>query len=216
MSQAPRAFPLQWPAGWPRTPPKKRVPAPFTTTTNSTPDPASGRRKEKALTVSNALTRLQKQADLLGARYAVISSNLELRLDGMPRSGARPPDDPGVAFYFQLRGQHTVMPCDRFLRVADNIAAIAAHIDAVRRIERYGVGTIDQMFTGFQAIRGPGPKPWREVLGIKPDDPVSPDIIKARLRELAKIHHPDVGGDAAVMVEINDAFSRAVEEICRV
>jgi phenylpropionate dioxygenase-like ring-hydroxylating dioxygenase large terminal subunit len=31
------------------------------------------------------------------------------------------------------------MPCDRYTRVADNIAAIAAHIDATRAIERHGV-----------------------------------------------------------------------------
>jgi hypothetical protein len=37
--------------------------------------------------------------------------------------------------------------------VADNIAAIAAHIDAIRRQDRYGVGTLDQAFAGYVCRR---------------------------------------------------------------
>lgn len=202
------AYPLKWPDGWPRTPAHKRQEAPFRTQSHSERSLIGGRRQPKALMIADALQRIQQQIDLLGATYTVLSSNVELRLDGKPRSGAKPPDDPGVALYFQLRGKSTVMPCDRYNRAADNIAAIAAHIDAVRRIERYGVGTIEQMFSGFQAIRGPGPKSWREVLGIKPSTVVTIESIAQRVRELAKLHHPDVaGGGHSRMAEINAAIA---------
>lgn len=207
MSTNTKAYPLHWPTGWPRTSPSKRQEATFSTKSHS----AAG--KVSALTVYDALVRLQRQIDLLGGSHAVISSNVELRLDGMPRSAAKPPDDPGVCLYFQLKGQPTTLPCDHFNRVADNIAAIAAHIDATRRIERYGVGTLAQMFTGFQAIRGPGPKPWRETLGIPAEQVVTPAYVRQRKHELAAKLHPDVGGTETMMAEVNAAADQAIREI---
>ena len=62
------------------------------------------------------------------------------------------PDDPGVAVYFQLHDKERVLACDKWDTVADNIAAIAAHIDGIRRQDRYGVGTIDQAFAGYSAL----------------------------------------------------------------
>jgi hypothetical protein len=98
--------------------------------------------------------------------------------------------------------------------LADNIAAIATHIDAVRSIGRYGVGSVEQMFTGFQAIRGPGPKPWREGLGIRPDNTqLTAQFIHQRRQELARRHHPDTGGDPRVMAEINDGADLSLPEI---
>ena len=109
------------------------------------------------------------------------------------------------------------MPCDRFSVLADNIAAIAAHIDAVRRIERYGVGTTEQMFAGFQAIRGPGPKPWRETLGFKVDEPVTADGVRQRHRDAAKRLHPDLNGSVpgaeSAMAEVNAARDAALAEL---
>jgi hypothetical protein len=74
-----------------------------------------------------------------------------------------------VCLYFHLQGKPTTLPSDRHNSTEDNIAALAGFIEAQRRQERYGVGTIAQMFMGFQAIRGPGERPWREVLGISPE-----------------------------------------------
>ena len=108
--------------------------------------------------MTDARERLADELDRLGARYVVLSTNMELRLDGQPRAGQSEPADPGVCVYFQLKDRPTVLPCDRYTTVAGNMAAIAAHIEATRAIERHGVGTLEQMFTGFQALRGPGPK----------------------------------------------------------
>ena len=200
MPEAPIAFPLQWPVGYARTPAHKRRDSSFT---------SHGQR----LTVAVALSRLQAQVDLLGGRLPILSSNVELRLDGMPRSGLPEPQDPGVALYFQLRGKPTCMPCDSFRKVADNIGAIAHHIDAVRRIERYGVASVEQMFTGFQAIRGTGPKPWREVLGVPEGKRVDRPWINDRRRELAVKFHPDQGGSEILMAEVNAAADEALREI---
>ena len=112
------------------------------------------------------------------ARYVVLSSNVELRLDGQPRAGLRDPADPGVALYFQLDGKLIVLACDRYTTVAANMAAIAAHLDATRTIERHGVGTLEQMFAGFAALPAPGKQPWRAVLGYKVDQAVTREMVQ--------------------------------------
>lgn len=161
--------------------------------------------------MAQALTRLQDELDRIGAQHCVLSSNLETKLDGQPRSGQSEPGDTGVCLYFQLKNRPTTMPCDRYWRVADNIAALAAHIEATRAIERHGVGTLDQMFTGFQAIRGTGPRPWREVLGFKPDQPASRQDVNAAWERLIREHHPDAGGTDQRAAEINAARDEALK-----
>jgi hypothetical protein len=201
------AYPLAWPTGWPRTPADRRVSPRFT------------QKEYRAhygslapLTLETAIVRLERQADTLGAEHLLISTNVGLRRDGLPRLSDRP-DDPGAVAYFHLRGRPTTLPCDRYKTVAGNIAAIAAHIEATRAIERHGVGTLDQMFAGFQAIRGPGPKPWREVLGIRPDAPVTAETIEDARRRLARQHHPDAGGSDAAMAEVNAAADAALAQL---
>lgn len=202
------AFPLQWPAGRPRKTSRKR--ATFGKKVHN------GRWAEtKDLTVADALGRLQDELDRIGARQPVVSTNLETRLDGLPRSGQAEPRDPGVALYFQLDGQPHCMPCDTYDRVADNIAAIAKHIEATRAIDRFGVASVREMFTGFQALPAPGAKrPWREVL-LFGSDMLRPnrDMVEKRYRELAKERHPDAGGSADAMAELNAAKAEALKEI---
>jgi hypothetical protein len=136
----------------------------------------------------------------------------QLRRDGTPRSEVRMPDDPGVAVYFQLHDKERVLACDKWDTVADNIAAIAAHIDGIRRQDRYGVGTIDQAFAGYSALPPPGgtsrpTRPWHEVLGVNRFATLEEAEIEYRRR--AKVAHPDNGGSAEHMAELNAAIAEA-------
>ena len=47
-------------------------------------------------------------------------------------------------------------------------------------------------------------KPWFEVLGVSAD--VSLEALRARFRELARLHHPDRGGDAVCFHRITIAY----------
>jgi hypothetical protein len=201
------AFPLQWPNGRLRKTSRKR--ATFGKKVHN------GRWAEtKDLTVADALGRLQDELDRIGARYPVVSTNLETRLDGLPRSGQAEPRDPGVALYFDLKGKPHCMPCDTYDRVADNIAAIAKHIEATRAIDRFGVATVSEMFAGFTALPAPGAKrPWREVLGFHDVQLPTKSAIDASWKDRAKKAHPDAGGSDAAMSELNDARSAALREI---
>jgi hypothetical protein len=195
-----QACPLQWPAGWKRTASGARVRARFR------------RRERKQLTTSEALKRLEGQLRRLGAQLPVLSSNITLTLGGTPRSGENP-NDPGIAVYFTLKDKRLVLACDRWLSAADNIAAIAAHIDALRGQERWGVGTAEQAFAGYTALPAPDQINWRTILGISPG--TEPDLasIENRYRELAAQHHPDHGGSSDQMIELNRAVQEARREL---
>lgn len=183
MSDAPTAFPLAWPPGKPRTPWQKRVKGSF-----------SGTR-------ADIFYRLGRQVELLGGRWLVVSSNLALRRDGQPHKGGAEPADPGVCVYFQMRDKPYAMACDTYVELAQNVAAIANHIDATRRIERYGVATAAEALQAFEAL--PAPKRPHEILGVAPDAPEA-EVRKAWRARIVEAH-PDKTGTHAAAAEINAA-----------
>jgi hypothetical protein len=132
----------------------------------------------------------------------VISTDIPTRLDGLPRSD-RTASDPGAAIYWRKGRQTRCMAIDRYQRTADNLAAIAATLEAMRAIERHGGAEIlDRAFTGFTAL--PAPEQWFTILGISAH--ATPEQIEAAYRALAMKHHPDrPGGDAGEMSRINAA-----------
>lgn len=205
------AYPLQWPAGRPRT--ENRRDGAFRGVNNAR-STYGVRTDRNSMTVAQAMPRLQRQVELLGARYLVVSSNLELRLDGLPRSGQKDPADPGVAVYFQLGGKPHCLPCDTFTSVAQNIAAVAAHIEASRKIERYGVASVSEIFAGFLALPAPdAARPWRQVLELHREPAVTIVIVEAAYRRLARERHPDAGGTDSMMAELNRARDDARREL---
>ena len=204
-----QAYPLQWPQGRSRKTAGLRKRAKFGK------DSHNGRYVQKReLTVADALHRLQRELDMIGARYPVVSSNVELRLDGLPRSGQRDPEDPGVCVYFDLNAKPMAMPCDTYDRVADNIAAVAAHMEATRKIERHGVASVSEMFAGFEALPAPGgahSQQWWVVLGLDRHTATIADV-NAAYRHLAADRHPDKpGGSQAAMAELNIARDQGRE-----
>jgi hypothetical protein len=206
MTSSAERYPLTWPAGWKRTPARQRGRAQFGRIARELREGVSRYAGKRRLSVSDALERLQAELDRLGAANGLVSTNVALRLDGRPRSDRGEPADPGAAVYFQLEGKPRCLACDRWDRVADNIGAIAAHIEALRGIDRYGVGTLDQAFTGYTAL-APTEFDWWIVLGVKQDATL--DQVEEAFRRLAKEHHPDVGGSHAEMSKLTAAREAA-------
>lgn len=192
-------YPLSWPVGWQRTPRHKRRRASFTS-------------RGAAITVWAAIQRLQGELDRLGARDLVLSTNLRTRLDGLPYSDQKTPDDPGVAVYFRMKQQDRCLACDTWDTVAGNIAALAAHIDALRRIDRYGVGTIEQAFAGYTALPAPAAN-WRLIFGYSDTDRPTLDDIESRYKAAALTTHPDRGGSDYEMATLNVAIESARAEL---
>lgn len=185
------AFPLQWPDGWPRTLPHLRQPSRF----------RPGGLTDESRYI---LWELEK----LGARHAVVSTNVELRRDGLPYSSRRAPDDPGVAVYFLLDGRQQCIPCDRWAKVEENARAVWKSIEALRGLERWGAKSfVDAAFRGFEALPPPSSDKWWEVLGCSPN--AIPAAAEAAYRTKAKEAHPDAGGNAEAMTRLNKAIQEA-------
>lgn len=159
------------------------------------------------------LDQLQKMG--IAGQDTVISTNVRTRLDGFPRSNEPAPVDPGAAVYWEeSSGERRAIAIDRYTTVADNLAAIAATLDALRAVERHGGATILQRaFRGFTALPAPGEtvkRTWRQVFGIQPDVKVSADTLHA-YRRMAAEHHTDRGGSRALMAEMNVAKPESVQ-----
>lgn len=145
----------------------------------------------------------------------IISTNVKTRLDGLPRSGEPKPADQGVAVYWQKggKGEMKCMAVDRYTEVADNLAAIAATLEAMRSIERHGGAEIlDRAFKGFGALPPPaaGQRDWWTVLELSRE--ATADQIRDAHRQLSRLHHPDRGGNGANMAEINAARDAGLKE----
>lgn len=207
MSSSVESYPLCWPAGRPRTVASRRSRSRF----HEKRQGEWGWTKE-GITLASARDGLFEELRRLGGKRVVLSTNLQLRLDGLPRSGQRQPDDPGAAVYFHTdngKSRQLCFACDRWDRVEDNIVAIAKTIEALRGIERWGTGDMVQAaFTGFQALPAPpvvvASRAWWEVLGVSAD--ATARIVEERYSALARVNHPDRGGDPAKMAELNSAI----------
>lgn len=219
MADTPTRYPLAWPFGWKRTAPGRRAVGKFGVQKQS----AHGSWKTReALTIAQAARRLQAELERMGVHPGsiVLSSNLRLNQDGSVRSAQAQPADPGVAVYWRAFGDERCMAIDLYTRVEQNIAALAATIDAMRAIERHGGAAIlDRAFTGFTALPAPivaGMKrDWQVVLELQGLlRPTAADVQQA-YRRLAAQHHPDRGGTAAAMAEINAARDDALQEVAR-
>lgn len=182
------AYPLSWPDGQPRH-----------------KGPRSNGRFKVGFVV--AREELATEVDRLGGRNVVLSTNVELRLDGKPRADRSNPSDPGVAVYMTLKGKPMVFACDRWKDVKDNIRAISKTIEALRGIERWGSGSMmERAFDGFTALPSPQDKTernWWEVLCVPYDATIFQ--INEAYRRRAKDRHPDNGGSDALMAELNAA-----------
>lgn len=206
-------YPLAWPIGWRRTPYGKRRSGSFRETieTRSATDSAVVKRSKPA-SMATAVERLEAQLDKLGAKDPTLSTNVKLNLRGIPY-GNEQPSDPGVAVYFTFKGKATVLACDTYFTVADNVAAIAAHVDALRRIDRYGVGSLEQALAGYKALPADSAANWRQVFGFEPDTHVTAEQVQSAYRERAKLAHPDKGGTEEMMMHVNRARDFALAEV---
>ena len=215
----PYAYPLTWPDGWRRTYSYKRQFGRFNkkyVVHKMINNNDFAYVNSSKLTVAQARDRVMDSLRKFGVRdYSIIiSTNLQVRNDGLPRSGQRQPDDPGVAVYWKKAKDqiYKVMAIDQYQKVEDNLAAVAATLEAMRAIERHGGAAIlERAFTGFQQL--PSPNDWRHVLGFE-DTPDSFEIVAERYRKLAKQRHPDSGGTDQAMSELNVALDDAKRELC--
>lgn len=91
----------------------------------------------------------------MGGRALVIGFNARTnRYDEILSRQSRIEDTGGTA-YFDRNGEQVCIPCDRWIRLEDNVNAIALAIGALRGLERWGAKQmVDQAFRGVRGAAG--------------------------------------------------------------
>lgn len=146
----------------------------------------------------------------------------EIRLDGLPRKGARP-NDPAVILSFDSRVGPLRYGCDTYWSHEDNLRGIALALEALRAVDRYGVTKRGEQYQGWAALppAGEGDMSAEEAeafirhhgIPTPDEDDYVREIAKIPLarfyRRAAKRLHPDVGGDPTEWAKL-DRARRAV------
>lgn len=124
---------------WPREATRDRIAAPFRSSYERT------------------LDLLERELDMLDATRRVIQVDLpeeQIRRDGLPYANAKP-RSPGVIVSFDVGDKPHSFPCDRFNHWTGNLRAIALALEALRKVDRYGVTSSGEQYRGFASIEGP-------------------------------------------------------------
>lgn len=154
-------------------------------------------------TFTTTINLLRRELDHLHARNLVVELDIrdyDIRVDGLPRANARPVGHPGVRVDFESKFGPVRMETCEFTKWEANLRAIALSLEALRKVDRYGVSKRGEQYRGWRAI------------------PMSTDaadqiqtVEQARtlldgyggLTAALKATHPDRGGDA-------DEFRRVI------
>lgn len=210
-------YPLCWPANWKRTKIIMRTRATFHKTEARGGTLGNSLRYKSRLSLHDSIKRIAAELARMGVKEedCIVSTDIPLSLAGIPRGDRGEPADPGVAIYWLNKGKQQCMAIDRYDRVADNLAAIAATLEALRAIERHGGGSIlERAFLGFLSLPVGPQRSWRVVLGLTENDHLNRDAIETRYRALARMKHPDaIGGSHSEMAELNAAREAALQEV---
>jgi DnaJ-domain-containing protein 1 len=127
---------------------------------------------------------------------------------------------------FDRGGQRYVFRCDKYEDALDNLRAAQLTITYLwRALEEYGVTneaqTLDsafaQFFLGFTAtpddttlLLGSGQEEWWKVLGVESE--ADQEAIKNAYRALARLHHPDAGGDPEEFKRLRQAYEEGMAQ----
>ncbi|MBJ8342807.1 molecular chaperone DnaJ [Antrihabitans sp. YC3-6] len=105
----------------------------------------------------------------------------DFRIDGLPRANARP-THPGVILSIDSKHGPLTYPCDKFTTWQDNLRAIALALEALRKVDRYGITASGEQYTGWRAIESGAAPLFR-----------SADDAERYLRSLTKYSEQGIG-----------------------
>lgn len=196
-----------------------------------TPD---AKRKESPFkaTFPETLKVLNLELEMLGAHEVVIELALteaDIRIDGWPKATARP-SHPGVILSFDSRHGDLRYFTDTFANSRvwrkgrdgagyqdmpgwhANLRAIALGLEALRKVDRYGITRKGEQYTGWRALTqgSEAPMSRAEALTFLADSAgltllaAGRDIERA-YRAAAKRLHPDAGGNEAGFARLTKA-----------
>lgn len=156
---------------------------------------------------SSTLDLLYREVEKLGGRNVVLGAGFrerDLRLDGMPRAGAREPMHPGVEISFDSRHGRLVYATDVCVRWEHNVRSIALGLEALRAVDRYGITRRGEQYAGWKQL-APGTTDGGSDRGR--------ELIRQHGSVKAALHasHPDHGGSERDFRDVQAARETAAQ-----
>lgn len=166
----------------------------------------------------DTVDRLARELNHLDAIDRVIELAFEpgarMTRSGYPYAGA-PHAHPGVILSFTSRSGPLSFPVDTFTLWQDNIRAIALALEALRKVDRYGVAPLHEQYRGWTSLPQATDQPMdaraaAECLKLYGGGFVE-DILRSRVhgessfRVACRVVHPDVGGTSREFQQVNQA-----------
>lgn len=128
---------------------------PLTTWPGPTTPPHRRKASKFASTMSSTIGVLRTEMSMLGARSPVMEVAIpqdQFRLDGRPRATAKAVH-PGVVLSLPFTSVGPLRyATDTFTSWQDNLRGIALGLEALRKVERYGIVRRGEQYTGFRAL----------------------------------------------------------------
>lgn len=169
--------------------------------------PASHESSRFASRWGDTVALLARELRMLDAEGIVVELNFRpeyFRLDGLPRANASA-DSPAVRVTFRSRWGPLRYETAEYRSWQDNVRAIALSMEALRKVDRYGVSKRGEQYRGWRQLTTGSPGPEDSIVTreqalavlyaaarVDPlDGGVTPDDLGRRAVRRA---HPDVGG----------------------
>lgn len=174
---------------------------------------------------SDTVELLAREVGMLGGDEVVLQlavTERDCRLDGWIRANAKPAH-PGVIVSFDSKHGPLRYSTDRFRGLGDrrpgwqaNVRAIALGLEALRKVDRYGIARGGEQYRGWNALPAGTEMPAALTIdsavaflhehapGIEWDWD-QPDEVRRAYRAAALRLHPDHGGDPADFRRLQDA-----------
>lgn len=150
---------------------------------------------------------LKYEVEKLDGKLLVVQlaiREMDLKVDGRPKIRAEY-EHPGVIVSFESRYGPLRYATDRFNQWPANLRAIALGLEALRKVDRYGITKRGEQYTGWRALEsGDGEIRSREAAArflsdhggiVVTPDHTSPSAVGRAYRRAAAKLHPDAGGD---------------------
>lgn len=180
------------------------------------------------VTWTATLDLLDRELFMLGAQSWILQIDIpesKIRRDGGIYANAAP-TSPAVRVCFESRHGPLRYACDRFTHWQANVRAIALALEALRKVERYGVGGRGEQYRGWTAIASRphelSPEQAAELIAHWAAGEMTgltgatllanPAMLTSAYRAAARATHPDRTGDPDTFARINAARDLLVKE----
>jgi len=182
--------------------------------------PAARERTSKfSVTLASSISDIKTELeDRLGVDdWRLSTAAPHRKKDGRPYADANP-DDPGAVVRWSMDEEQYAVACDRYTGLRDNVRAIGLYIEEKRKMGNRPVRTGQDEFATARlpsgddddlVVVGGETEAPHEVLGVSPDAPDA--AVVGAYRELLKERHPDHGGSAAELRQLNQAKEAMID-----